>query len=207
MILHGIGASEGIGIGKAVCIQEQNLDYSSVKYGGRDAEKERLKKASKKFSEKTSRMAEHIKKQVGQKESEILTGQIMMLSDPFMTEQINDAIDSGLCAEAAVDQVCGMYAQMFAGVDNEMMRQRAADVKDIKNRMLSILLGVSEVDISELLSGVTLGPNWPTNAGATAAMTSAPPLMAWIVWKIWPLSTIAPNGQLTRHIPQETHLS
>ncbi len=156
MILHGIGASEGIGIGKAVCIREQNLDYSSVKYGGRDAEKERLKKASKKFSEKTSRMAEHIKKQVGQKESEILTGQIMMLSDPFMTEQINDAIDSGLCAEAAVDQVCGMYAQMFAGVDNEMMRQRAADVKDIKNRMLSILLGVSEVDISELPVGTVL---------------------------------------------------
>lgn len=156
MILHGIGASEGIGIGKAVCIHEQNLDYSSVKYGGREAEKERLKKATEKFNEKTTLMAEHIKQQVGSKESEILTGQIMMLSDPFMTEQINEAIDNGLCAEAAVDQVCGMYAQMFAGVDNEMMRQRATDVKDIKNRMLSILLGVSQVDISNLPVGSVL---------------------------------------------------
>ena len=57
------------------------------------------------------------------------------------------------------------------------------------------------------LSGVTLGPNCPTNAGAMAAMTSWPSLIAWIVWKIWPLSTMAPKGQFTRLMPQDTHLS
>ena len=49
--------------------------------------------------------------------------------------------------------------------------------------------------------------NWLMKAGATMATTSSPRLMDWISWKIWPLSTIAPNGQLTRHMPQETHLS
>ena len=57
------------------------------------------------------------------------------------------------------------------------------------------------------LSTLPLPPNWPTKAGATAAMTSSPRLMAWITWKIWLLSAMAPKGQLMRHWPQETHFS
>ena len=88
MILRGIAASDGIGIGKVVRVQEQNLDYSAVKYGGAEAEKDRLQAAITQFNEKTTDMAEHIRTQVGEKESEILTGQIMMLSDPFMQSQM-----------------------------------------------------------------------------------------------------------------------
>ena len=56
-------------------------------------------------------------------------------------------------------------------------------------------------------SGVMSGPNWPTKAGATAAMTRSPWLMDWMTWKIWLLSAMAPKGQFTRHMPQDTHLS
>ena len=150
MILHGIGASEGIGIGKAVCVREQNLDYSAVSYGGKEVEKDRLQAAIQQFNERTSAMAEHIRAQVGQKESEILTGQIAMLGDPFMQSQMTEIIEGGQCAEAAVDQVCTMYAEMFAGVDDELMRQRATDVRDIRGRLLAILLKVEGVDVSEL---------------------------------------------------------
>ena len=156
MILHGIGASAGIGIGKAVCVREQNLDYSAVRYGGKDVEKGRLQEAIGQFTEKTAAMAEHLRAQVGQKESEILTGQIAMLADPFLQSQMGDAIDGGACAEAAVDHVCTMYAEMFAGVDDELMRQRATDVRDIRARMLSILLGVGAVDVSALPEGSVL---------------------------------------------------
>ena len=156
MILHGIGASEGIGIGKAVCVREQNLDYSAVSYGGKEVEKDRLQAAIQQFNERTSAMAEHIRTQVGQKESEILTGQISMLSDPFMQSQMTETIEGGQCAEAAVDQVCTMYAEMFAGVDDELMRQRATDVRDIRSRLLAILLKVEGVDVSELPAGSVL---------------------------------------------------
>ena len=84
MILRGIAASDGIGIGKAVCVREQNLDYSAVQYAGKEVEKGRLQNAIEQFNEQTTEMAERVRTQVGQKESEILTGQIMMLSDPFM---------------------------------------------------------------------------------------------------------------------------
>ena len=60
---------------------------------------------------------------------------------------------------------------------------------------------------SRIWEEVTFSPNWLTKAGATAATTLSPRLMAWISWKIWLLSEIAPKGQFTRHIPQETHLS
>ena len=156
MILRGIAASDGIGIGKAVCVREQSLDYSAVKYGGKEVEKDRLQAAITQFNEKTTAMAEHIRAQVGEKESEILTGQIMMLSDPFMQSQMEEVIDAGQCAEAAVDQVCTMYAEMFAGVDDELMRQRATDVRDIRSRMLAILLGVTGVDVSHLPAGSVL---------------------------------------------------
>lgn len=156
MILRGIGASEGIGIGKAVCVREQNLDYSAVSYSGKEVEKERLQKAIEQFNDRTTAMAEHIRTQVGEKESEILTGQIAMLSDPFMQSQMTDIIEGGQCAEAAVDQVCTMYAEMFAGVDDELMRQRATDVRDIRSRMLAILLGAEGVDVSELPAGSVL---------------------------------------------------
>ncbi len=156
MELHGIAASRGIGIGNAVCIREQSLDYSGVGYAGKDAEKQRLQSAIEQFNETTQALAERIRAEVGEHEAEILSGQITMLADPFLRSQMEDAIDAGNCAEAASDQVCTMYADMFAGVEDEMMRQRAADVRDIRTRLLSILLGVKRVDVSTLPHGSVL---------------------------------------------------
>ena len=155
-MLKGVGASAGIGIGKVICIREQNLDYSQVQYQGREQEKARLKQAVETFCEKTQRMAEDIRQRVGQKESEILSGQVMMLSDPFMVSQMEDAIQSGSCAEAAVDTVCQMYIEMFSNVEDELMKQRATDIEDITTRMLRLLLGVESVDMASLPKGTVL---------------------------------------------------
>ena len=155
-MLKGVGASAGIGIRKVICIREQNLDYSQVQYQGAVQEKARLKQAVATFCEKTQRMAEDIRQRVGQKESEILSGQVMMLSDPFMVSQMEDAIQSGSCAEAAVDTVCQMYIEMFSNVEDELMKQRATDIGDIKTRMLRLLLGVESVDMASLPKGTVL---------------------------------------------------
>ena len=156
MILKGIAASDGFGIGRAVCVREESLDFSGVSYSGKDAEKARLQSAMEQFNQRTAAMAENIRERVGQKESEILTGQIAMLADPFMVSQMHDAIEGGSCAEAAVDSVCNMYADMFAAVEDELMRQRATDIQDIRTRLLSILLGREGVDLSRLPAGSVL---------------------------------------------------
>ena len=156
MVLKGINASDGVGLGRAVCLREESLDYSDVPYSGKEAEKTRLQNAIEEFNARTAAMADRIREQTGPKEAEILTGQITMLADPFMQSQMQEAIDGGSCAEGAADAVCTMYADMFAGVDDELMRQRATDVRDIRSRLLSILLGVAGADLSKLPAGTIL---------------------------------------------------
>ncbi len=152
-MLKGIGASPGYGIGKAIIVGTLNLDYGSVKYSSLTEEKQRLKTAVEKFTQETKRLVEDIKKSAGEQEAQILEGHIMMLNDPFMLSQMYDNIENGAVAEAAVDSVCTMFIDMFSVLDDELTRQRASDVKDIKDSLLKILLGIDDVDISDVPAG------------------------------------------------------
>ena len=154
--LTGIAVSEGVGLGNAVCVRAASLDYSGVTFSGGDAERLRLRAAIGEFEQRTAAMAAHIEKSVGQKEAEIITGQIAMLADPCMRAQMEKAIDSGKCCEAAVDSVCTAYADMFDGIGDELMCQRASDVRDLMSRLMSILLGVDNGDLSALPPGSVL---------------------------------------------------
>ena len=155
-MLKGIGASQGYGIGNAVVISDAKLDYNHVEFTTAQNEKERLQKAVDTFIKETRKLADDVKNSAGDKEAEILEGHIVMLSDPFMLSQMQDNIDAGSVAEKAVDTVCSMFIDMFSGVDDELTQQRASDVKDIKDSLLSILLGVNNVDISKVKKGSVL---------------------------------------------------
>jgi phosphotransferase system enzyme I (PtsI) len=65
-------------------------------------------------------------------------------------------ITGGQCAEAAVEQICDMFIEAFSSTGDEVTAQRAADVKDIKTAILSILLGVKVVKISEAPAGTVI---------------------------------------------------
>ena len=150
MIYKGIAGAEGIGIGKALVVREQTLDYSQVVFSGAENETERLQAAIAAFCEKVTAMQKKLTASVGEKQAEILNGQIMMIQDPFMTSQMQDFIAGGQCAEAAVDAVCNMYIEMFSSVEDDLTRQRATDIRDMRARLLGILLGQTEVDLSDL---------------------------------------------------------
>lgn len=151
-MFKGIAGSPGIGIGTAVLVPEPDLNYSHVVFAGADAEQARLSDAVNTFIEKTRAMAEKMEAEVGAHQAEILLGQVMMIEDPFMMEQMNDLIAQGQCAEGALDTVCGMYYEMFASMDDELMRQRATDIQDMRSRVLMELLGQEAVDLSALPS-------------------------------------------------------
>ena len=153
----GIGASQGYGIGQVVLIKEADLTFQTVTVSDVEAEKKRFQDALDVFMEKTQAMADDIKSRVGEKEAEILEGHILMMQDPEMTGQIEGTIEGeGINAEAALSTVCDMFAQMFASIPDEMFQQRATDVNDIKTRMLMILLGQEETDISAVPAGTVL---------------------------------------------------
>ena len=118
------------------------------------AEKERFQAALKQAMEETEALAKDLATRVGEKEAEILNGHLMLLSDPMLTGEIENTIaGENACSEYAIENVCNMYADMFASMGDELMQQRATDMRDIKTRMQKILLGVSSVDIASLPAG------------------------------------------------------
>ncbi len=155
-MLKGIGVSEGYGIGKAIIIEDISLDYSAVKYTDAASEKARLENAIAECIGKTQEIAAQLKVSAGEKEAEIMSGHVEMLQDPFMKQQMEERIDGGEVAESAVDGVCQFFIDMFAGTGDELMEQRASDVKDIRDDLLSLLLGVTMVDIAAVPKGSVL---------------------------------------------------
>lgn len=152
----GIGVSEGYGIGKAVVMQELKLDYSGKSFTDAETESARLDAAVEKFTAETKALITELSANAGEKNAEILQGHLAMLADPFMIGQMKDAISGGVIAEQAVDNVCTMFYQIFSAADDELTRQRATDVSDIKTGLLKILLGVEEIDIAKVEKGSIL---------------------------------------------------
>ena len=152
----GIAGSAGYGVGKVVIISDAKPEYENRTITDTDAEIKRYDDAVAAFTEKTHAMAEAMKESVGEHNAEILEGHILLLTDPGMDEITKGAIMSGTCAEAAFESTCDMFAGMFQMADDELTRLRATDIGDIKVRMLKILTGTPDVNISEVPAGTIL---------------------------------------------------
>lgn len=152
----GIAGSAGYGVGKVVIISDAKPEYENRTITDTDAEIKRYDDAVAAFTEKTHAMAETMKESVGEHNAEILEGHILLLTDPGMDEITKGAIMSGTCAEAAFESTCDMFAGMFQMADDELTRQRATDIGDIKVRMLKILTGTPDMNISEVPAGTIL---------------------------------------------------
>ena len=153
----GIAGSEGIGIGNVVIIEEHEIVIENKKITDTDAEIARLQGAIEKFVNDTNAMADRMEKTVGAKDADILRGHIQMLQDPTIEEQITALIVSEkITAEKALDQVLEQTAEIFAQIPDELLQQRATDFRDIKARILKILLGIEDYDISAAPAGTVL---------------------------------------------------
>lgn len=156
-MLKGTNVSSGIGIGKAVIVEEKELMIRREAVADAAAEVERFKGALDTTLKKTEELAADLATRVGEKEAEIMQGHMMLLMDPMLTGEIETAITGeSICAEYAIEQVCTTYADMFASMDDELMQQRATDMRDIKERMQRELLGLESVDIAALPAGTIL---------------------------------------------------
>ena len=153
----GTNASDGIGIGTAVIVEEAELIITRREVNDTEAEVQRFKGALETTIAETQRMAEDLAARVGEKEAEIMQGHMMLLSDPMLTGEIENSIQNDkVNSEFAIENVCNMYADMFASMGDELMQQRATDMRDIKVRMQRTLMGLQSVDVSALPAGTIL---------------------------------------------------
>ena len=153
----GTSASAGIGIGTAVIVEEAELVIERREIADADAEIQRFKGALERTIADTERMAQDLAARVGEKKAEIMQGHMMLLSDPMLTGEIENAVrNEKVNSEIAIENVCNMYADMFASMGDELMQQRATDMRDIKTRMQKTLMGIQSVDIAALAPGSVL---------------------------------------------------
>ncbi len=155
-MLHGTAASDGIGIGRVMLVEEHSLEYTHKTTEDTEAELQRFKNAVSIFCDNTAAQADTLRKSAGDKEAEILEGHIQIIKDPYLSGEIEKLIANGQCAEAALEHMCDMFISMFSSADDELTNQRAADVKDIKTGILSILLGINEVKICAAPKGTVI---------------------------------------------------
>lgn len=155
-MFKGTPVSEGIGIGKILLLEEAKLEYTPHAVADPAAEAERFRAAIEELTRETRRDAASLRETAGEKEALIMEGHISLINDPALKGETENLIMGGQCAEAAYESMCDMFIGIFSSMEDEMMRQRAADVRDIKDGLLRILLGVKEVKISDAPKGTVI---------------------------------------------------
>ena len=138
-MMKGTAASNGIGIGKILLLEEASLEYTPHSVEDPAAEVERFRNAVNELIAETERDAAALRAAAGEKEALIMEGHISLINDPALKGETENLITGGQCAEAAYEAMCDMFISIFSSMEDEMMRQRAADVRDIKSGLLRIL--------------------------------------------------------------------
>jgi phosphotransferase system enzyme I (PtsI) len=154
-MIKGIAASKGIGIGKALVFKE-SVDIGNIK--GRkifkdDTEEEiaRLKRAFVDTAAKFDAAGVKAFEMLDEKDAQLFKAYQMVLHDPVFTDLISAKIVNDLlCAEAAVLEAVEEIIQMFQAIENEYMKQRAADIENVGKTVINSMLGREAVNLSRL---------------------------------------------------------
>lgn len=157
MEIKGIGASPGIAIGKALVLEHKEMVIEKKENVNVKVEVEKLNSAVDTSKKELSAVKEKVAKELGEEEAEIFGAHLLVLEDPeFIGEAENKIKNESLNAEYALNEVKDMFVSIFESMDNDYMRERAADVKDVTNRVLRHILGIKIIDLSNLSDEVVL---------------------------------------------------
>lgn len=151
-VYNGKSVFGGIAIGKISVYQKGEQQVKRVKITDADAEMERYADAKNAAVEQLQKLYDKALKEVGEANAAIFEIHQMMLDDDDYNESVENIIRTQMVnAEYAVAATADNFAQMFASMDDDYMKERAADVKDISERLLAILQGSesNKVDTNE----------------------------------------------------------
>ncbi|MGY8612447.1 phosphoenolpyruvate--protein phosphotransferase [Bacillus velezensis] len=141
--LKGIGASAGIAIAKAYRLEEPDLTVEKKNIADAAAEVSRFDEAIVRSKEELEKIKEHALKELGQDKADIFSAHLLVLSDPELLNPVKEKISTdSVNAEFALKETASMFVTMFESMDNEYMKERAADIRDVTKRVTGHLLGV-----------------------------------------------------------------
>ncbi len=144
MILQGKSVFGGIAVGKLALYRKRDDQVKRKKISDVEAEIRRFEKARKQAKEQLGTLYEKALKEVGEVNAMIFEVHQMMLDDLDYIESITNMIRTqGVNAEFAAATAGDNFSQMFAAMEDDYMRERAADVRDISNRLIAVLQGTA----------------------------------------------------------------
>ncbi|MDD7403524.1 MAG: phosphoenolpyruvate--protein phosphotransferase [Butyribacter sp.] len=151
----GKSVYKGIVLGPVVVLKQNDFQVKRKKIEDADAEIARLEQAGNQAKEQLQRLYDKALKEVGEASAAIFEVHQMMLEDEDYLDAIHNLIQTeGVNAEYAVAVTGDNFSEMFASMDDEYMKARAADVKDISNRLIRVLSGEEEVDFRSMTPSV-----------------------------------------------------
>ncbi|OIJ10615.1 phosphoenolpyruvate--protein phosphotransferase [Anaerobacillus alkalilacustris] len=150
-LIKGIGASSGIAIAKAFKLENPDLTVERKSVDNTDAEVSKLDLALEQSKKELKVIQETAKQEMGDDKAAIFEAHLLVLSDPELVDAVKDKIKSeNINAESAMDDVSSMFITMFESMDNEYMKERAADIRDVSRRVLGHLLGVQTASLASI---------------------------------------------------------
>ena len=146
-MLAGKSISEGIGLGKAVILKENELKIEKQKIKDISAEKKQIYDAVKEVESEIEKVIQNI----DGTEKEIMQAYLMILQDPSLIQETINIIDEEKCNSAyAVENGLNQIIKTFEEMDDPYMAARSRDIEDMKKRILAKLLKIEEIDLSKL---------------------------------------------------------
>ncbi|RSK25887.1 phosphoenolpyruvate--protein phosphotransferase [Bacillus sp. HMF5848] len=149
--ITGIEASAGIAIAKALKITEAKLEVEKRQVASEIEEINRLSAALNQSVEELKAIKEKALEELGEDKAEIFSAHLLVIHDPELINPIQEKIKTEkVNAEYALKEVVTKFVAIFESMDNEYMRERAADIRDVTNRVLKHLLGVKSVSLADI---------------------------------------------------------
>ncbi|AIZ79616.1 phosphoenolpyruvate-protein phosphotransferase PtsI [Actinobacillus equuli subsp. equuli] len=158
-MITGIAASPGVVFGKALVLKEEPIVLNTQKITADQIEAEKAKffAGREKAAAQLTAIKEKARRTLGEEKEAIFEGHLMILEDEELEEEILGYIaDNLVTADVATSKVIDMQASMLAEIDDEYLKERAGDIRDIGNRLLRNILGMHIIDLGDIQEEVIL---------------------------------------------------
>lgn len=143
MIIQGIAASSGIAIAKAYRLENPVLNIEKKTIADAKMEIERFEHAIAKAMAELEAIKEHTYYELGEDKAAIFSAHLLLLSDPEFIDPVKEKIQNEkVNAEYVLNEIAMMFVNLFEQMDNEYMKERAADIRDVTKRVIAHLLEV-----------------------------------------------------------------
>lgn len=149
--MKGLGVSPGIGIGNAFIIDKKAMNIERKHVIDTDSEIKRLRNALEIGKNQLNELYLKTLEEVGEKEAQIFKSHEMMLEDDTFSSDVEVRIkNENINAEFAINETSDTYIKLFENIEDEYLRERADDIRDVMTRVIKILLGINNTDYSKL---------------------------------------------------------